>query len=50
MKVEKWIYDGKEVEIPIVSDEEIEKNDISNLEKLPKMENENVLEKSEESN
>ena len=31
MKTEKWILDGEEVEIPIVSDSEIEKNNIDNL-------------------
>lgn len=28
METEKWILDGEEVEIPIVSDSEIERNDI----------------------
>ena len=28
MKTEKWILDGEELEIPIVSDSEIERNDI----------------------
>ena len=27
MKTEKWILDGEDVEIPIVSDSEIERND-----------------------
>ena len=31
MKTEKWILDGEEVEIPVVSDSEIERNDIDNL-------------------
>ena len=31
MKAEKWILDGEEVEIPLVSDSEIERNDIDNL-------------------
>ena len=32
METEKWIIDGEEVEIPLVSDSEIERNDIDNLE------------------
>ena len=26
MKIEKWIYKGEEIEVPIVDDDEIEKN------------------------
>ena len=33
MKIEKWIYNGEEIEVPILEDDEIEKNiDINNLE------------------
>ena len=31
METEKWILDGEEVEIPLVSEEEIEKNYIDDL-------------------
>ena len=31
MKTEKWILNGEEVEIPIVNDSEIEKNNIEDL-------------------
>ena len=31
MKIEKWTIDGEEVEIPIVSDEEIEKNNFNSV-------------------
>ena len=42
MKIEKWIYEGKEIEVPIMEEEEIEKNEDfnSNLE--------NTLQLSEE--
>ena len=31
MKKEKWILDGEEVEIPLVNDSEIERNNIDDL-------------------
>ena len=31
MKTEKWILDGEEVDIPIVNDDEIERNNIDDL-------------------
>ena len=31
MKTEKWILDGEEVDIPIVNDAEIERNNIDDL-------------------
>lgn len=34
MKIEKWIYKGEEIEVPILEENEIETNeDISELEK-----------------
>lgn len=34
MKIEKWLYKGKEVDVPIFDEEEIEKN-----EETPELEN-----------
>lgn len=34
MKIEKWLYKGKEVDVPIFDEEEIEKN-----EEIPELEN-----------
>ena len=34
MKIEKWIYKGKEIDVPIFEEEEIEKN-----EEIPEFEN-----------
>lgn len=28
MKIEKWIYKGQEIDVPILEDDEIETNDI----------------------
>ena len=27
MKIEKWMYKGKEIEVPIIDEEEIERNE-----------------------
>ena len=32
MKLEKWKYNGEEIDIPILDDEEIETNDTEDLE------------------
>ena len=50
MKTEKWILDGEEVEIPIVSDSEIEKNNVEDLENTMEIDESEFMEESETDN
>ena len=50
MRIEKWKFEDKEIEVPILDDEEIEKNDDEILDKTQPIDINEIEDANEQSN